>query len=211
MATATATSPDVLPLHIDDLPAAPPRPPRVLLIGTALASAASIAAFAGLLGAYFSVRSQVLDLDRPWLPGSATIPLSPGNVGMATLVMSVVTAQWAVYAGARRDRPHAYQALGLTVLLGLAHVVQLGYLFTQWELPLNSAEPTFQAILLFTIFGLHIAMVAGALIFFALMTVRSLGGQLTGRDAEGLSAAALYWWVTVGIFAVLWYSILITK
>ena len=39
-----------------------------------------------------------------------------------TLLMSVVTIQWAVYAIGNDDRPNAYVALGLTLLLGLAYV-----------------------------------------------------------------------------------------
>jgi cytochrome c oxidase subunit III len=215
MATLTATTPDRLPLRLEDVPPAPLRRPRVLLIGTTFAAGASIALFAGLLAAYFALRSDVLEggAER-WLPDGSTIPLSPGNMTMITLTMSLVTVQWAVHAGKLRDRGHAYFALALTVLFGIAHVVQLGYLFTQWELPLNAAageDPTLQAVLLFTIFGLHLAMVAAALIFITLMLLRSLGGQLTGPDVEGLSAAALYWYVTVGIFAVLWYGILIVK
>jgi cytochrome c oxidase subunit 3 len=214
MATATATTPDKLPLRLEDVPTAPPRRPRVLLVGTTLASAASIALFGALLAAYFAIRADVVATGDQWLPDGSTIPLSPGNMAMITLAMSLITVQWSVYAGKRRDRGHAYLALGLTVLFGIAHVVQLGYLFTQWELPLNAPAgeaPTVQAVLLFTILGLHVAMVAAALIFITLMLLRSLGGQLTGPDVEGLSAAALYWYVTVGIFVVLWYGILIVK
>ncbi|HSP04965.1 MAG TPA: cytochrome c oxidase subunit 3 [Acidimicrobiales bacterium] len=213
-ATATTTTPERLPLRLEDVPPAPPRRPRVLLIGTTMASAASIALFGGLLAAYFALRADVVGQGEQWLPDGTNIPLSPGNMTMVTLAMSLITAQWAVHAGKLRDRGHAYFALGLTVLLGIAHVVQLGFLFTQWELPLNAADGesvTTQAVLLFTIMGLHIAMVAAALIFFTLMLLRSLGGQFTGRDVEGLSAAALYWYVTVGIFVVLWYGILIVK
>ena len=215
MATQTATSPEMVPLHLGEVPGAPPRRPRVLLVGTAFASAASVVVFAALLGVYLSVRSQFLEQSSEgWLPSGAEIPLSPGNMSMITLAMSLVTVQWAVHAGAHRDRSHAYMALGLTLLFGIAHVTQLGYLFTEWGLPLNveGGEPaTAQAVLFFTILGLHIAMVAAALVFIALMTVRSLGGQFTGRDAEGLSAAALYWYVTVAVFSVLWYALLIVK
>jgi heme/copper-type cytochrome/quinol oxidase subunit 3 len=211
MATATATTPDRLPLRLEDVPPAPPRRPRVLLVGTTLAAAASIALFGGLLAAYFAVRADFLASGQEqWLPDGATIPLSPGNMTMVTLVMSLVTVQWAVHAGKRSDRGHAYFAIALTVLLGVAHVVQIGYLWTQWGLPLNG-EPTLQAVLLFTILGLHVAMVAAALVFLTLMFLRSLGGQFTGRDVEGLSAAALYWYVTVAIFTVIWYGILIVK
>ncbi len=214
MATLTATTPERLPLRLDEVPPAPDRRPRVLLVATSLAAAASIALFGGLLSAYFAVRADVVAGGEPWLPDGATIPLSPGNMTMITLAMSLVTVQWAVHAGKLRDRGHAYFALALTVLLGVAHVVQLGFLWTQWELPLNAPageEGTLQAVLLFTIMGLHVAMVAAALIFITLMLLRSLGGQLTGRDVEGVSAAALYWYVTVGIFVVLWYGILIVK
>ena len=214
MATATATTPERLPLRLDEVPPAPDRRPRVLLVATTLASAASIALFGGLLAAYFALRADVIAGGEPWLPSGATIPLSPGNMTMITLAMSLVTVQWAVHAGKLDDRGHAYFALALTVLLGVAHVVQLGFLWTQWELPLNAPageDATLQAVLLFTIMGLHVAMVAAALIFITLMLLRSLGGQLTGRDVEGVSAAALYWYVTVGIFVVLWYGILIVK
>lgn len=215
MATATATTPDKLPLRLEDVPPAPARRPRVLLVGTTLASVASIALFGGLLAAYFAIRADVLEGGaEQWLPDGGTIPLTPGNMTMVTLIMSLVTAQWAVYAGKRNDRGHAYLALALTLLFGVAHVVQISYLFTQWEIVLNvpaGEETTLQAVLLFTIMGLHLAMVAAALIFFTLMLLRSLGGQLTGPDVEGLSAAALYWYVTVGIYVVLWYGILIVK
>ena len=39
----------------------------------------------------------------------------------------------------------------------------------------------------------------------------NLGGQLTGRDADGMSAAALYWYVTVLLYSVIYFGIYITK
>jgi heme/copper-type cytochrome/quinol oxidase subunit 3 len=47
--------------------------------------------------------------------------------------------------------------------------------------------------------------------FLAVMAFRALGGQLTGRAAEGVAAVVLYWYVTVGVYAVVWYAITITK
>jgi hypothetical protein len=43
------------------------------------------------------------------------------------------------------------------------------------------------------------------------MGFQALGGQLSGRDAEGMSAAALYWYATIAVYAVLWYAVYITK
>lgn len=209
--SVTAVEPAQVPLHLDEVERAQPRRPRVLLIGTAFAAAGSMAVFVGLLGIYLSVRSQVLAAGEAWLPAGANIPLSPGNMSMVTLVMSLVTVQWAVHAGTHRDRSHAYMAMGLTLLFGVAHITQMAFLWTEWGVALNGADTTAQAVLLFTILGLQVAMTGGALIFLVLMLLRSLGGQFTGPDAEGLSAAALYWWTTVAVFSVLWYAILIVK
>jgi cytochrome c oxidase subunit 3 len=210
MATATATTPERLPLHLDQVEPAPLRRPRVLLVGTSLAAAASVAFFGALFATYFALRAEHVAGGEVWLPEGTTIPLSPGNMSMITLIMSLVTVQWAVHAGKVRDRGHAYLALALTVLFGVAHVVQMGYLFTEWGLPLNG-EVTLPAVLIYTVIGAHLAMVAGALVFLVLMLLRSLGGQFTGTDVEGLSAAALYWYVTVALFTVIWYGILIVK
>ena len=209
--TATAPTPEALPLHLDEVPDAPARRPRVLLIGTAFGAAASAALVLGVFAIYVAVRAQVVADGSTWLPEGATIPLTPGNMGMATLLMSLVTVQWAVYAGANRDRPHSYLALGTTIVLGIAHITQIVFLWTEWGVALNGGDTTTPAVLLFTVLGLHIAMVVAALIFIALMGIRSLGGQFTGRDAEGLSAAALYWYVTVAVYSVLWYAVLIVK
>jgi heme/copper-type cytochrome/quinol oxidase subunit 3 len=54
-------------------------------------------------------------------------------------------------------------------------------------------------------------MTGVGMLYLAVMAFRSVGGQLTGRAAEGVSAAALYWFVTVGVYAVVWYTITITK
>jgi heme/copper-type cytochrome/quinol oxidase subunit 3 len=65
--------------------------------------------------------------------------------------------------------------------------------------------------MIFAITGLHVAMVGVGLLFVGVMGFRALGGQLTGRAAEGASAAALFWYVTVAAYAVVWYAITITK
>ena len=55
-------------------------------------------------------------------------------------------------------------------------------------------------------------MVVGALVYAAVMTFRTLGGQYQGpRDREGLVAAALYWYTTIAVYAVIWYAIYVTK
>jgi cytochrome c oxidase subunit 3 len=189
-------------------PAAPPRRPRVLLVGTVLAAAGSCAALLGLIALYAQQRADVIAGGQPWLPQETVLPLTPGNMGMFTLLLSAVTAAWAVYALRNEDRSHAFFALGLTLLFGAAFIVDTAYL---WQnLALGIADST-QATLIYTITGSQVAMVGGGMLFLLVMGFRALGGQLTGRAAEGMQAATLFWFVTIAMCAVVWYTIYVTK
>jgi heme/copper-type cytochrome/quinol oxidase subunit 3 len=188
-------------------PAAPPARPRVLLIGTGFALAGIVMAFAGLIGLYLGRRAAAIEANRPWLPTGVTIDLTPGNVAMIGLVISAVVVQWAVYSIANDDRPRAYLALGLTVLLGGAYINGMAFNYTQMGITVHDRV----GLLIFTITGMHLAMAGAGMIFVGLMAFRALGGEYSGRDREGIVAAAMYWHVTVLVFAVIWFTIFVTK
>jgi cytochrome c oxidase subunit 3 len=202
----TATSADIEILS--DAPPAGPARPRVLLVGVALASSAAGMLVLSLIALYLRLRADVLASGETWLPEGANLQLTPGSMGMVTLAMAAITAAWAVYSLRNLDRLNAYLALGVTVLLGVAFINGAVYGWQQLGLGIDDST---QALLIYTITGLHVAMVAVGLLFLTVMSFRALGGQLTGRAAEGLSAAALFWYVTIGIYAVIWYGIYITK
>lgn len=202
MAIATV---DAVPAEV---PAPPPARPRVLYIATALATAASVMAFAGLIGIYLSARAATLSSGDPWLPEGVTIPLTPPNMAMLTLLLSAVTMHWAVDAVGKNDRPHAFLALGITALFGAAFLNAMSFQFTQMGLDIRGSEA---AVLIYVITGAHMAMLIAAMVFAAVMAFRTLGGQYAGRDREGIGAAALYWHATIAVFAVIWYAIYITK
>jgi heme/copper-type cytochrome/quinol oxidase subunit 3 len=187
-------------------PAAPARP-RVLLVGTALAAAATFMAFAGLVGVYASSRAHVLARGSSWLPDGTNIPLTPANIGMATMLISGITLWWAVDAVGRNDRPMAYLALGLTILFGLSVINATSFLYSQMGLSVGSTAGA----LIYTITGAEVALIVVGLVYAAVMTFRTLGGEYHGRDREGLTAAALFWYVTIAIHALVWYAIYITK
>jgi heme/copper-type cytochrome/quinol oxidase subunit 3 len=203
MATTTALSPLVT------APAPPPRRPRVLLIGAAFGAVASALVVLTMLAVYLQVRDDFLDSGGTGgTPDDFILPLTPGGMGMVTLLMSTVTVSWAVWALRRNDRVHAYLAVGVTLLLGIAFINATVYLYQSLALPL-----TFSGLggLLYVVTGSHLVMTVVGLVFVATMGFQSLGGQLTGRDAEGMSAAALYWYVTVAVYAAIYYGIYITK
>jgi heme/copper-type cytochrome/quinol oxidase subunit 3 len=189
-------------------PAAEPPRPRVLLVGSALASGAAAMVVLALVAVYGRMRADVIAGGERWLPEDVNIQLPPGNMGMVTLLMSAVTVAWAVYALRNDDRVHAYLAFGLSILLGIAYIPTVVYGWQQFGVGVTSST---QALLIFTITGLHVAMAGVGLAYLAVMAFRALGGQLTGRAAEGANAAALYWYVTVAVYGVVWYAIPITK
>jgi heme/copper-type cytochrome/quinol oxidase subunit 3 len=106
------------------------------------------------------------------------------------------------------DRTHAYLALGVTLLLGAAFINSTVYLYQQLAMPFTV---TGTAGLLYAVTGAHLVMVVVGLVFTAVMGFHALGGQLTGRDAEGMTAAALYWYITIAVYVAVWYGIYITK
>jgi cytochrome c oxidase subunit III len=201
---ATATDLEIF----STAPPPPPARPRVLLIGSALASGSAAMIVLALVAQYARLRNDVISGGSPWLPEEANIQLTPGNMGMVTLVMSLATVAWIVHALRNDDRTHALLAFGVTALFGAAFINVTVFGWQQLGLGIASSA---QALLIYTITGLVVAMVGVGMLFLAVMAFRALGGQLTGRSAEGVVAAVLFWYVTVAVYAVVWYAITITK
>ena len=181
---------------------APPRR-RELLFGTAFATAGVVMMMITLIGAYLSARGAA---GPSWLANNQ-IPLSPGNMMMATLAMSVVTMQWAVWSIDRDDRPHTYLALGVTLLFGAAYINQASFLYSQVEMTMGQIEGA----LFYAVTGGHIAMVAAGMIFLVLMGFRALGGQFSSRQPDGIGAAAVFWHATVATYVLIWIAVYILK
>ena len=126
MSTATlATNPLI------DAPAPPARRPRVLLLGAAFGAVAGVLVVAAELAVYLQVRGESAAAGDTTFPEGVVLPLTPGSMGMLTLAMSLVTITWAVYALRNDDRPHAYLAIGLTLLFGVAFINSTVYLYQQ--------------------------------------------------------------------------------
>ena len=184
----------------------PPRP-RVLLIGTAIGAGAPALVVLTLIAFYARLRRRHRPAAR-WLPEGTNLQLTPGSMGMATLALSLVTVAWIVQALRNDDRGHALMASAISLVLGAAYINVVAYGWQQIGLGITSSP---QALLIYTITGLHVAMTGVGMLYIAVMAFKAVGGQLTGRAAEGMSAAALYWFVTVATYSVVWYTITITK
>ncbi len=190
------------------LPAAAPARPRLLIIGTSFACAAAIMLMAGLIGVYLTTRASVIASGAVWLPSGVTIPLTQPNMMAITMVFSVFIMIWAISSLGRGDRAMAYVALGLVLLMGFAVIAQTGYLLTIMDLELASDV---RAPLIYGVIGTHLAILGAAMVFVAVMTLRALGGEYSSKDREGVYSAAMFWYVTVFLYMVVWFAIYITK
>ena len=191
------------------LPPAPPvQRPRVLVVGAAFASAASLMVFIGLIGIYVAQRADTVAAGDSWLPKGTTIPLQQPTTMLFTLLLSVVTMQWAVSAVAHDDRVNSYLALGITLVFGFATVVMTTYL---WGLMGADVSANIQSVLIYTITGAHVLMLVIAMVFVALMAFRALAGGFNARQHDGITAAAIFWYATVAVYFLIWITIYVTK
>jgi len=189
------------------LPPAPLNRPRTLVVGTAFITSAVLMFFGCLFAIYFSVRSDAMAWGMEWFPENA-ISLVPGGMNMATLTVSVATMAWAVYAVKNDDRIHAYLALILTALMGIAMINQTVFYYMDIALPIDHSEA---ALLLYVITGAHLVMVGIGVFWLGLLLLRAFGGQDTSRHRDLVSAASLYWYVMVFIYMFIWLFIYIGK
>ena len=191
MATATALPAPLQPRR------------RELICGSAFAAAGAVAVMATLIGYYLAARNAG---GADWLTAN-TVPLTQPNMQALTLAMSMVTMQWAVHAIVRDDRPHTFVALGVTLLLGAAFVNQSFFLFKQAGVKLDQPEgPLFYAVT-----AGSLAMIVAGMIFIALMAFRALGGQFSSRQPDGIAAAAVFWYASCAVYAVVWVAVYIMK
>jgi len=180
----------------------------VLVVGSAFASAAAVMIFVGLIGIYLAERANAIAAGEKWLPSEISIPLQQPNTILFTLLMSVVTMAWAVQAVANNDKVNSYLALGVTAVFGFSTIVMTTYL---WSLMGADVAANTQSVLLYTITGAHMVMTILAIIFVGLMAFRALAGGFSARQHDGITAAALFWYAMVAVYALIWITIYVTK
>ncbi len=208
-ATATATT---TPTPAPDsgtaaLPPAPePRRRNVMLVGTLLTIAAGTMLTGGLLAAYFSAREITQAAGEAWPAEEILIAMPNATLFVAylTLLMSSVTAQWAVSALSSRDRRTMYVAVGLTLMLGLAFVNALTFSWAQLGM-VAGADPFSTTVYALTVS--HLLVVVAAHVALLVVGFRAIGGQFSARNREMVVSVAAFWHFAVAMGLVIWYSV----
>ena len=130
------------------------------------------------------------------------------DYALLTLVASLVTAHWALWASRRRDTAHAWTAIATTIVLGLGFINMVMYSMNRMGLEIGSGE--YQN-LAFATTGLALAIVVLGLLYIGLMGLRSLGGSVGQRGSTSLGAAVFFWDFAALVWAVTWYTVYVVK
>ena len=201
---------DITPYQVlpDNPPTAEYIRPRLLMAGTALASAAVAMGFLALIAYYVAERAAVIQTGEIWLPDGVVIPLTQPNFMGVTMAFSVITVWWSVASVRDGERMNSYAAFGLTLLFGFAYIAQTAFLLTIMEMEILTSE---RSMLIYGVIGTHIVFTVVAMAYLLIMCLRTMGGEYTSEYFEGVRSSAMFWTVIVALYGVLWYVIYITK
>jgi len=156
---------------------------------------------------YVQQRQHARATGQEWFP-EGSVELGPAGMMMMTLVLSMVTVQWAVQAARTEDRPHGFIALAVTLLFGAAVINQFWFVYADTAFAIDDGVAQ---LLFYVVTGSFIAMLLAGLAMFTVTTIRALMGS-PGRDlAHTVQAAAIYWHMCVLCYFIVWYVVFINK
>lgn len=194
-------------MQTSGLPAAEVTRPRTFMVGALLGTSATAVAFLALIAIYVQQRQVARSSDEVWFP-EGSIELGPAGMMMMTLVLSVVTVQWAVQAARDSDRSHGFMALGTTLLFGAAVLNQFWFMYQDTGYAIDAGQAQ---LLFYVVTGSFIAMLVAAMAFVIVATLRSLIGQFDREQSHIVQAAAIFWHTTVFCYFLVWYVVFIFK
>ena len=194
-----------------DQPAPTVRRRRTEFIGVTFAVAGVAMYFGGLIAIYLAERAAFLAASPggSWMPEGADVQLTQPTMIAWTLLISVVTMQWAVYATARDERGHSLIALSVTFLFGVAVINQVVFQFLQMGIVLDSGSNA--AVLIYTISWSHVAMIVIALVYMAIGAFRNAASANTTVNSQGIASLAVFWYAIVVAYQVIWLAIFVAK
>lgn len=186
------------------LPPAPaPAPRRQMLVGTAMFVAAGTMLIGAMTALWFHFRGEA----DVWKPEKLVIPEVATNVMWITALFACLIVQWAVYSATRGDRHHTALALGVVIILGLAHLNSQAYVWRRIELPVKG-DTAYNA-MFYAITGTMFTLVVAGIVYAIVGAFRFIGGRT--RDRETITGLALYWYFLAVAHTAVWYSVYVTK
>lgn len=170
-------------------------------LGMILFISSEVMFFAGLFGAYFTIRSRAAAWPPAGIEGSEIVMPA---LATAVLVGSSFTAHRAVGSAERSDATGASAWLAITMAMGAAFLAAQGFEYS--ELGFSVADHSYGT-LFYTMTGFHALHVAGGLVALGLVWLKNARGDL--REGRAGSAVAVgYYWHFVDVVWLLLFAVL---
>lgn len=194
---------------------------RTVQVGTAVITAATLMFFGGLFAIYVGSRNSHLAVNRaieeaggkavPWIPSGAKVELTAPTIMTWTLLMSIVTMAWVVYAFKRGDRRHGLLAIATNMVFGAAVINQVAFQWKQLGLVIDDVTGSSAATLIYVITAAHMAMIIVALLWLGLLALRLAAADRPSTYLDHAASVATYWYAMVALYLIIWILIFITK
>ena len=194
------TAPTMLALPAGDRD----RPAHSLTVAALLAGVGELAVVGALVAAYLNVRGL---LDR-WPPRGVELDNYLGTTLFLTVMISVLTVEWAVFALRRDNRRQAMSSIAITVGLGVAFVNLLWYTATQFHF--GPADSSYAVLAYALVIAVGIVAVIG-IAFLLVAFARVAGGQVTPGNPSVLRAAAWHWHVVVAAWLLAFLALYVLQ
>ncbi len=180
------------------------RPRNVVSLGLLLLACSGTMYFGALIAAYLHMRR----LTATFPPRGIRIDQYLGNIMVITMLLGVVTVEWAAHALRDGERRQALAGLGVTLAFGLSVLNLLSY--TAGRVGFDAASHPYGVVVTAMTMVLGILIGVGVA-FVTLMLLRVAGHQVTAEDREPLRAVANYWHFTVVASLAVWYTVVVLK
>ena len=195
------------PLPAQEDPRSAPAPLAMGRLGMRLLLLALGMLFAATLSGYLAIRGEA----QAWPPPG--VPRLPAALWISTviIVLSSVTAQWAVRGIRRGMQAPLRNGLLLTLLLGVAFLVSQSINWFSLVALHFTARTNLYGFLFYLLTGLHAAHVIGGLAPLALVTVRAWRGAYTSTTRSGVEYTVTYWHFLDVVWVILFTVLTITS
>ena len=170
-------------------------------LGMVLFISSEVMFFAGLFGAYFTIRGRAGE----WPPAGAEVETLLPAVATAVLIASSFTMHKADAAATSGDRSGTGRWLGVTLLMGAAFLAFQGVEYGRLGFAVSDHS---YGTLFYSMTGFHGLHVAAGLAAIVLVLVKNARGHLDEERHGPVTAVSYYWHfvdvVWVALFATLY-------
>jgi cytochrome c oxidase subunit III len=183
--------------------ASPTSAPSTLGVGVVVWLASELMFFAGLFGAYFTLRG----INDPWPPSGVHLETVTTSLATVVLLSSSGAMHLAVVAAKRGDRRASIRWLGLTALMGAIFLCNLAFEYAEADFTIDSNA---YGSIFFLMTGFHGLHVVGGIVFMGAVAV-AIAGRSRAPAHETVEVCGYYWHFVDAVWVAMFATIYVLR